>query len=316
MVSIAAAAEQRTMDKKLKIGVPKGSLEDATMSLFKKAGFSFYGTERSLWLTSNDRDLEPVLLRPQEIPIYVASGSLDCGLAGLDWILERNCEDDVRILADLCFSKRSFRPVKWVIAVAQDSPYQTVDDLRDKEGGPLIISTELKNLTESWLSERGIVAEVDFSWGATEAKVPMFADAIVDCTETGESLRANGLRILDTVVESTTQFFANKEVFRTDEWKRQKLEGIALLLRSCLEADTKVSIHVEVSNGAADTLKALLPEGVKSSIWQGDDGQMLLNIIVGKEDSRELIPSLARNGATRIQVSNLGLLYESGHEHD
>lgn len=292
------------------IGVPKGSLQESTLALFARAGFSFYGSERSLWLGSNDPEIRPVLLRPQEIPIYVADGRLDGGLSGWDWICETRAADKVRILADLCYSKRTFRPVRWVLAVHQDSPYQTPEDLQTIGLTPKRISTELKSITEEWLSERGIVAEVDFSWGATEAKVPQFADAIVDVTETGSSLRANGLRIIGTVIESTTQFFANKDAYRRDEWKRNKLDAIALLLKSCLEADVKVSVRVVAPMDRIDTLSALIPKDAGFTVTAGQNGSQIIDIVVEKQRSRDLVPVLARNGATTISVTPIGMLFE------
>lgn len=302
------------MSNVLTIGIPKGSLEESTLALFSRAGFSFLGAERSLWLSSNDVEIKPVLLRPQEIPLFVANGSLDCGLSGRDWIIERGCMGDIRLLAELRYSKRSFRPVRWVLAVANDSPYQTVDDLKSLNGRKLRVSTELKATTENWLSERGVVAEVDFSWGATEAKVPVFADAIVDCTETGSSLRANGLRIIDTVMESTTHFFANRQVYK-DEWKRAKLDGIALLLKACLAADTRVNLHVQIPGSDTGILTALIPTDAIFSVWEGRRGETLLDIIVDKERARELIPNLVKNGATRVSVTSVAMLYDgNGHE--
>lgn len=299
------------MDKVITIGLPKGSLEESTLALFTRAGFAFHGSERSLWLSSNSPELRPVLIRAQEIPSYVANGSLDCGLSGWDWIKEKACEDQIRVLADLCYSKRTFRPVRWVLAVAKDSPYNSAEDLKKVKSKPRI-STELVKLTEDWLAEKGINAEVEFSWGATEAKVPFFADAIVEASETGASLMANGLRIIGTVFESTTKFFANKEVLKRDEWKESKLEDIALLLKSCLAADTKVTIHVEVPRDKAQVVQALIPTDASFSVWEGRAGDLLINIIVEKSLSRDMIPLLARNGANRITVSGLGMLYEQG----
>jgi ATP phosphoribosyltransferase len=300
------------MGSTITLGIPKGSLEESTLSLFSRGGFSFYGSNRSLWLGSNDPEIKPVLLRPQEIPLFVACGSLDCGLAGFDWITETKCADRVRVLADLCYSKRSFRPIRWVLAVAQDSPFKTTHDLKRPAGRPPIkVSTELKATTEGWLAERGIFAEVDFSWGATEAKVPAFADAIVECTETGQSLQANGLRILDTVLTSTTRFFANKAAYKNDEGKRTKLEDVALLLKSCLAADMKVSLHVQAPGGVIDSLKALIPGDAHFAVWEGQGGQVLLEIIVDKDQSRNLIPALVRNGAKKVSMSSLGMLYDS-----
>lgn len=297
------------MEKVLTIGIPKGSLEESTLALFARAGYTFHGSSRSFWLSSNDAEIKPVLLRPQEIPLYVASGSLDCGLSGLDWITETNCNDNVRILADLCYSKRSFRPVRWVLVVDKDSPFETVDDLRKAGPARLRISTELRNVTESWLAQEGIVAEVDFSWGATEAKVPVFADAIVECTETGASIRANGLRILETVFESKTQLFANKDTYREDAWKREKLDGIALLLMSCLQADTKVRVQLQAPPESAAAITGLLAPIGNYSVWQGNDNSTLVDVIMEKEQARDLIPALVRNGATRVSSSPLGMLY-------
>ncbi len=293
------------------LGIPKGSLQESTLALFARAGFSFYGSERSLWLSSNDPDLRPVLLRPQEMPTYVADGRLDAGFAGWDWVCETRAQDGLRILADLCYSKRSFRPVQWVLAVHKDSPYQTVDDFQSLGPTPKRISTELKSLTEEWLAERGIVAEVDFSWGATEAKVPAFADAIVECTETGSSLRANGLRILDTVIESTTQFFANKQVYRNNDWKRRKLDAIALLLKSCLEADVKVTVRVVAPADKVAAMTPLIPAGAGVTITPGLNGSQVLDLVIEKQQSRDLIPELARCGATTISVAAIGMLFES-----
>jgi len=299
------------MEKLLTLGIPKGSLEELSLTLFSRAGFVFSGSERSLWLTSNDPEIRPVLLRPQEIPLYVASGSLDCGLSGLDWITETNCGDYIRVLADLCFSKRSFRLVRWVLAVSEDSPYHTLGDLRDAQRKPIRVATELKAVTQNWLSERGIVAEVDFSWGATEAKVPVFADAIVECTESGESLRANNLRIIDVVFESTTQFFANRAVYKDDSWKSTKCDEIALLLRGCLTAETKTNIRVLSPPSLARILTALIPSEASFAAWESGDGEVtLIEMVVDKEQSRDIVPALARNGASSIVVGSVGMLHE------
>jgi len=296
------------MGNTISIGIPKGSLQEATLALFSAAGWSFYGSERSLWLASSDSEVKPVLLRPQEIPLYVSKGNLDCGLSGLDWITETSCGEDLRILADLRYAKRSFGPVRWVLAVPQDAPWQKTEDLRNV--APVRVSTELKRITENWLAERGIVAEVDFSWGATEAKAPVFADAIVECTETGASLEANRLRILDTVFESTTQFFAGKQTYQKDGWKRTKLDSIALLLKSCLAADAKVSVRVHAPSSKAGALEALIPSGVSYSVWGGQREEVLIELIVAKAAARELVPVLAGHGATKIIVAELDMLCE------
>jgi len=296
-------------DRKLTIALPKGSLQESTLTLFARAGFSFFGLERSLWLLSNDSELNPVLLRPQEIPSYVADGSLDGGVSGLDWITETGCYDQIQLLADLCYSKRTFRPVRWALAVADDSPFKTVDDLRNADSPPRI-STELMKTTENWLAEKGIIADVSFSWGATEAKVPAFADAIVECVETGSSLRENRLRQIETICESTPQFFANKEIYKNDPWKRAKLDGVALLLKSCLEGDGKAKVSVQVSYDDLGIIKGLIPSNASFVVWKGENEDMLIEITTQKESIKHLVPLLARNGAKKVSVQSLTMVYE------
>ena len=296
----------------IRIGIPKGSLEESTLALFARAGYSFHGSERSLWLSSNDVQLKPVLLRPQEIPFYVSDGSLDCGLSGWDWISESVenhengvTEEDFVVLADLCYSKRTFRNIRWVLAVKKDGPFQHVRDLTGKR-----ISTELVSITERWLAEKGVNAKVSFSWGATEAKVGEFADAIVEATETGASLEANGLKILETVFTSSTRFFANRSLYRQNDWRRTKLDGIALLLKSCLQADTKESLRVFGGPNELPVLIELMPADVKFTVTPSADGGGTIDLVIGKVESRDLIPKLAGKGATRITTSPVGILYE------
>lgn len=296
----------------IRIGIPKGSLEESTLALFARAGYSFHGSERSLWLSSNDVQLKPVLLRPQEIPFYVSDGSLDCGLSGWDWISESVenhengvTEEDFVVLADLCYSKRTFRNIRWVLAVKKDGPFQHVRDLTGKR-----ISTELVSITERWLAEKGVNAKVSFSWGATEAKVGEFADAIVEATETGASLEANGLKILETVFTSSTRFFANRSLYRQNDWRRTKLDGIALLLKSCLQADTKESLRVFGGPNELPVLIELMPADVKFTVTPSADGGGTIDLVIGKVEARDLIPRLAGKGATRITTSPVGILYE------
>ena len=296
----------------IRIGIPKGSLEESTLSLFARAGYSFHGSERSLWLSSNDVQLKPVLLRPQEIPFYVSDGSLDCGLSGFDWISESVenhengvTEEDFVQLADLCYSKRTFRPIRWVLAVKKDGPFQSVRDLSGKR-----ISTELVSITERWLAEKGVNAKVSFSWGATEAKVGEFADAIVEATETGNSLAANGLKIVETVFTSSTRFFANRGLYRQNDWKRAKLDGMALLLKACLQADTKESLRVFGGPNELRELVALIPAEVKYTVTPSADGGGTIDLVICKVEARDLIPRLAGKGATRITTSPVGILYE------
>ena len=301
----------------IRIGIPKGSLQESTLSLFARAGFNFHGSERSLWLSSNDAELKPVLLRPQEIPQYVADGSLDCGLSGWDWISESieshetgATEDDFVVLADLNYSKRTYRPIRWVLAVKRDGPFQTVDDLRPVDGVQKRISTELVSITNRWLAEKGVNAKVAFSWGATEAKVGEFADAIVEATETGASLEANGLKVIDTVFTSSTRFFASKKVYQQNDWRRAKLDSIAMLLESCLRADTKESLRVVAGAAEMATLVALIPAEVKHTVSPAADGGGIIDMVITKIDARDLIPKLAKAGAQRITTSPVGILYE------
>ncbi|BDC51989.1 ATP phosphoribosyltransferase [Bryobacterales bacterium F-183] len=301
--------------EQIRIGIPKGSLQESTLSLFTRAGYNFHGSERSLWLSSNDPELKPVLLRPQEIPQYVADGSLDCGLSGWDWISESIenhqtgvTEDDFVMLADLCYSKRTFRNIRWVLAVKKDGPFSTLRDLQTAEN--VRISTELVSITERWLGEKGINAKVAFSWGATEAKVGEFADAIVEATETGASLQANGLKILDTVYTSSTRFFARKSVYAANDWRRAKLDSIALLLEACLRADTKESMRVIAGPNELEVLMKLIPAEVKCTVSPAKDGGGIIDMVLTKLEARDLIPKLAKAGADRITTNPVGILYE------
>src|SRR5271168_4921164 len=207
----------------LKLGIPAGSLQEATGELFRKAGYRITFASRSYYPNIDDPEIQCTLIRAQEMPRYVQDGSLDCGLTGHDWILEN--EADVKEIAELVFSKVSKRPVRWVLAVPNDSPIKTVKDLQGKR-----IATEVVNLTRRWLAERGVTAQVEFSWGATEAKPPRLADAIVEVTETGSSLKANNLRIVCDILQSTTRFIANEQAY-ADPWKRQKMDDLVLMLK-------------------------------------------------------------------------------------
>jgi ATP phosphoribosyltransferase len=295
-------------EKTLLIGIPKGSLEEPTIALFAKAGIRLWGSDRSLWLSSNDDDLRPVLLRPQEIPKYVEQGALDCGLAGYDWILESGCNGRLKLLTNLCYSKRSFRPVRWVLAVPEDSGIHSTSDLR--QDPPIRVSTELENVTKNWLSEQGVVANVMFSWGATEAKAPVFADAIVECTETGSSLRANRLRIIDTILESTTRFFANRAVYGDDTWKRKKIDALSLLLTSCLKAEGNDCLRFSVSREKMTALEALIPPGIQYAVFETKDGSCTFELIADRLSLKDLVPALIGGGAERLIVSPLEMTYD------
>jgi ATP phosphoribosyltransferase len=311
-----AAAPAERSQRRVALGVPKGSLEEPTLKLFERVGLEFGGSERSLWLSSNDPEIVPVLLRPQEIPKYVETGKLDCGLAGLDWIREQRADQGVVTLAALQYSKRSSRPVRWVLAVPDSSPYLTLADLRDEadrrleEGRPgVTVSTELVATSKLWLAENGITAEVQFSWGATEAKAGYFYDAIIEATETGSSLRANGLRIIDTVTTSTTQFFANKAAYRTDEWKRSKIDGLAHLLTGALRADRVVQLTVVAPAHLA--LEELVPPGARVIRIEGGDGSTFhATVVLRKEDVPTTLPALIAAGAGSAWVSTVDIYHD------
>jgi len=279
--------------KKLIIGLPKGSLQESTYALFKKAGFSISGSSRSYFPSIDDEEIELRLLRAQEMSRYVEHGMLDAGIAGLDWI-EAN-GSDVQDVCNLVYSKQSRRPVRWVLAVPEDSPIQSVKDLEGKR-----IATEGVGLVERWLEKNSVKAEVEFSWGATEVKVPEFVDAIVDITETGSSLRAHNLRIVDTLMESYTKFFASKEAW-ADDWKRAKLEKIALLLEAALNAADKVLIKLNVEKNDLEKVKKLLPALHAPTIsGLSENGWYAVETVVNEAVVREIIPELKAAGAEGI----------------
>jgi len=305
-------SERRTV----RLGVPKGSLENSTLSVFARAGLHFTGSSRSLWLRSNDPEIVPVLLRPQEIPVYVENGRLDAGLAGLDWIVERNVRDRIALLADLQYSKQTSRPVRWVLAVPEDLPVGSLDDLRklcDERGvrgePQFTIATELTHVSNMWLANNGIDAYADFSWGATEAKAGYFADAIIEATETGSSLRANGLRIVAEVFRSTTQFFANKDSYHGDPWKAGKLDGLGHLLTGALRADEMVQLTVIAERELF--LADVLPAGAAVVLAdKSDDGTSFRAVITLRKDSVPgTLPAIIASGASHAWVAPLDLYY-------
>lgn len=278
------------ISKVLRIGIPKGSLQEATISLFKKAGFSFSVSSRSYFPQVDDPELEATLLRAQEIPRYVAEGVLDAGLTGWDNVVE--CAVDVVDMAELVYSKATSRPYRWVLAVPEDSPIQTVQDLEGKR-----IATELVSVTRRYLERHGVNAQVEFSWGATEVKVPYLVDAIVEGTETGSTLRAHRLRIIDTLLESTTRLIASQEAY-ADEWKRQKMENVVLLLRGALDAEGMVGLKMNVARQNLDTVLGLLPAMKRPTISPLADGEWVaVETILTEKTARDLIPQLKRAGA-------------------
>ncbi len=275
---------------KLRIGMPKGSLQDATFALFKKAGWNFRVSTRSYQPVVDDEELEPVLLRAQEIARYVAAGVLDVGLTGHDNVMES--EADVQEVAELIYSKATARPYRWVLAVPQASDIRGPQDLQGKR-----IATEMVNLTRRYLERHGVTAHVEFSWGATEVKVPDLVDAIVEGTETGSTLAAHGLKIVDTLLESTTRLIVNHAAWRDPE-KRTKVENIALLLQAALDADSLVGLKMNVAKENLPAVTALLSSLRKPTVSPLDeDGWVALETIIPEKTVRDILPALRRAGA-------------------
>ncbi|MFN3322087.1 MAG: ATP phosphoribosyltransferase [Bryobacteraceae bacterium] len=278
---------------KLKLGIPKGSLENATVDLFRRAGFNITVNSRSYFPGIDDPEIECMLIRAQEMARYVDDGILDAGLTGRDWVEENQA--CVETVADLIYSKQSFGKVRWVLAVPDSSPYQSVNDLEGK-----IIATELVGATTRYLASKGVKAKVEFSWGATEVKPPVLADAIVEVTETGNSLRANKLRIIETVLESNTQLIANKDSW-CDEWKRHKLEDIRMLLEGAINALGKVGLMLNVRKEDLDAVLSVLPALKKPTISHlSDDEWLAVNTILDETTVRNIIPRLKKAGAQGI----------------
>ncbi len=278
---------------KLKISVPKGSLQEATFGLFKKAGFEFRVSARSYTPTVDDPEIDATLLRAQEIPRYVEAGVLDCGITGYDNV--RECESDVHEVCELLYSKATSRPYRWVLVVPKGSPIRGPKDLEGKR-----VATELINVTKRYLESHGVKAHVEFSWGATEVKVPDLVDAIVEGTETGSTLQAHGLEIIDTVLVSTTRFIANKAAWE-DPWKRQKIENIAMLLQAALNAEGLVGLKMNVPKDCLDQVLAELPALKNPTLSSlADPEWVAAEIIVEERTVRELIPRLKRAGASGL----------------
>lgn len=277
----------------LRFGFPKGSLQNAMATLFDRAGYQMAFPERSLFPSTDDSELESVLIRAQEMARYVEEGVLDAGITGKDWIEENRAK--VVEIADLKYSKASFRPVRWVLAVPESSKIKKLEDL---EGGR--IATEAVGLTKSWLKQRNVKATVDFSWGATEVKPPLLADAIVDVTETGSSLRANKLRIVEVLMESTPRLIVNKEAYK-DPWKRRKLERMKLQLESAIAAEGKVGLMLNVVQAKLNKVLDLLPALASPTISELADGKMVaVQTIIDESQARDLLADLHEAGATGI----------------
>jgi ATP phosphoribosyltransferase len=279
--------------KILKLGIPAGSLQEATARLFARAGYQITFASRSYYPSIDDPEVHCTLIRAQEMARYVQDGSLDCGLTGYDWIMENDAK--VTEVAELVFSKVSRRPVRWVLAVPNDSSIHSVKDLEGKR-----IATEVVNLTRRWLASHGVTAQVEFSWGATEVKPPRLADAIVEVTETGSSLKANNLRIVCDLLQSTTRFIANPSAY-ADPWKREKIDDMVLMLQGAMAAEGKVGLMMNVRTLELDGVLALLPALQKPTISSLSDREWVaVNTIIDESVVRHLVPALRRAGARGI----------------
>ncbi len=277
----------------LRLGLPKGSLQESTFQLFKRAGFNINLRSRSYFPTVDDPELEIVLMRAQEIPRYVSEGVLDAGLSGYDWIMEN--EADVVEVADLVYSKQTTNPIRLVMAVANESDIYSVKDLEGKR-----IATELVNVTKNYLIKNNVNAAVEYSYGATEVKVPTLVDAIADITETGSSIKANNLRIIATILESSTKLHANKDSWE-DQWKREKLQNLAVLLQGALRADSKVGLKMNVPKDSLDSVLSVLPamkHPTISKLYNSD--WVAVEVVLDEKQVRNLIPPLLQIGAQDI----------------
>jgi len=270
---------------KLRVGIPKGSLQEATLELFSRAGLEVYTSSRSYFASTDDTEIECMLIRAQEMARYVDHGALDAGLTGLDWVIESGL--DVVAVADLIYAKRSRGKVRWVLAAPEDSRFQRPEDLAGK-----IIATELVNVTRNYFRNKGVDVQVEFSWGATEVKPPMLADAIVEVTETGSSLKANRLRVLETVLESNTQIIANKRAW-ADCDKRRKIENLALMLRGAMEAQDRVGLMLNVRKEHLAGVLSVLPALKNPTISTlSDGGWVAVNTVIEESEAWQVIPRL------------------------
>ena len=281
------------MANKLKLGIPKGSLQDATIALFERAGWKIYPSGRSYFPSINDPEIECMLVRAQEMARYVETGALDAGLTGNDWVMEN--QSDVEYVTSLTYSKVSRQKVKWVLCVPNDSPFQKPEDLAGKT-----IATELVEFTKRYFASKNIPVKVEFSWGATEVKPPTLADAIVEVTETGSSLRANNLRIIETLMESETQLIANKSSYK-DEWKRNKIQTLSLMLNAAIDAQNQVGLMLNVRRSDLDAVLGVLPALNSPTVSQlHDPAWVALNTILEASLVRDVIPKLKAAKATGI----------------
>jgi ATP phosphoribosyltransferase len=279
----------------LKLGLPAGSLQAATAELFGRAGYKITFPTRSYYPCIDDVEIHCTLIRAQEMARYVRDGSLDCGLTGYDWVVENDAQDHVVEVAELVFSKVSRRPVRWVLAVPNDSPIQSVKDLQGKR-----IATEVVNLTRRWLAGHGVTATVEFSWGATEVKPPRLADAIVEVTETGSSLKANNLRIVCDLLQSTTRFIANPVAY-ADPWRKGKIDDIVLMLQGALAAEGRVGLMMNVARANLDAVLGILPALQNPTISSLSNPEWVaVNTIIEENTVRHIVPRLRQAGARGI----------------
>ncbi len=281
------------MADKLRLGLPKGSLQDSTLSLFRRAGWNIYADGRSYFPSIDDSEIECMLIRAQEMARYVDHGVLDAGLTGIDWVVESGL--DVTSVTSLVYAKQSRRKVRWVLAVPENSGFERAEDLEGK-----IIATELVEVSKRYFAQRGVNVKVEFSWGATEVKPPMLADAIVEVTETGSSLRANNLKIIDTVMESETHLIAGKQAL-TNTWKRAKIDQIALMLRGAIDSQSQVGLMLNVRQEHLSAVLAVLPALNSPTISQLSNSEWVaVNTIVEEGVARDVIPRLKAANATGI----------------
>jgi ATP phosphoribosyltransferase len=283
----------KSKNKILKLGLPKGSLQESTLKLFRKAGYHISVSSRSYYPVFDAPEIESMLIRAQEMARYVESGILDCGLTGYDWIMEQAA--DVKEVAELNYAKEGLRPVRWVVAVPIDSKIRSLKDLNGKR-----IATELVGFTKRYLKSKNIKAEIDFSWGATEVKPPHLADAIVELTETGTSLKANNLRVIETILESSTRFIANRKAWH-DKWKKLKMENIVMLLKGALAAEEKVGLKMNVGKKDLKRVMSLLPAMHSPTISVlSDTGWYDLDVVIDEKVVIDIIPKLKKAGASGI----------------
>lgn len=281
------------MSNKLRLGIPKGSLQDATIALFERAGWRIYANGRSYFPSIDDKEIECMLIRAQEMARYVDKGVLDAGLTGIDWVAESGCQ--LTSVTSLTYSKQSRQKVKWVLAVPEDSPYQKAEDLEGK-----VIATELVETSKRYFESKGVNVKVEFSWGATEVKPPMLADAIVEVTETGSSLRANRLRIIETLMESETHLIANPNAYK-DDWKKQKIDNIALMLNAAIDAQGRVGLMMNVEKANLPAILGVLPALNSPTVSNlSDEKWVAVSTILEEGVVREVIPKLKSSGATGI----------------